>query len=1118
MYLKKTFMSQHLKPPSSTAGTAAVVTVTSSSSSFSMTDVLSELQLNLYSYIKKIDECVETSKSMNNFMLMSINRAIDFTKVRHGVSLKPKMDTFSLRDVIEIPLKCMRDMESKPVTIELLTIPSFLCTHIITDRQWFQENLLCLVSNAVKFSMKGTVTVKVFLWQPTNEDEEKKETYANLRKSKQIEYPFPSEATIDEEGPDTSRSQNQSQPNSSKYPLSMPLSMSMLSPAGQSQHQSYSPSKSGSPVKAGLGSPGKSLNYNNFSTTGGSGGGGVSSRSYAHSDSMGSSRRSSQLPGELGTAYNDFSHNCVSTPISENMVGGHSLSTKSISFDRERTSSSAKAMIQFYRSNSLDCTSDEKRFRGGSVDRINTNTTTRLGSMKSLGEGVSRKSTPGAMRTKVFSSLKASDPFHDHHIRIEVEDQGVGIPPEEMKDLFAPFRQAQRLTGGTGLGLFSLAKRIESLNGHYGAEPRADGEQGIKFWFYFPYQPDKAMSKVLDANKEAASSSLTVTPSQSSKSGYYSPTVKDPAGLVGSNSAGGSNSGSNTYKKSLDPITTEFNPVTDHGSIRERDTNNVIPFRTATYTSTTSASITQDGVSGGFVLSPPAGAGSSKPFEFKREDSVGSEDPSECMPKKPMNILIVDDSMLIIRVVTNLLIGDGHAVIAATNGVEAVDRWKEQIDLHDGQPFDVVLMDMQMAIMDGVEATRRIRALEADRMRMKLSPPTTSGNTATTATSTTTTTTTTTSKVTPDDDKEKDKDLNINQEIDLYQCILALSANLEKATIEKAFAVGVDDYMAKPFTLKLFYEKYDMMHECRRTRVMRVMSTLYTTTTNAMNANATVAMKSIKSSTSSTNNTQRNSLKDNFPPCSPSARSPPAPSLHLPLKSPSHAHEATPPSLKLRKLKSVWKPFKLHNENDVDDNDQDDEDDSKNDSHKIQSLNILIVDDAPVIRKGLTNLLKGHGHTVVGAGDGVQALEKLQEQHTRNFGLPFDVILMDMQMPVMDGLEATRRIRALETEKQKIIEQQQQQDVTSSGVSSHNKIDTNHQFILAFSANSDDDTIVKAYDAGVDDFMPKPFDIKILYDKLRLMREKRKTMSAAATASSSAANVNKRLLADGLGI
>ena len=76
--------------------------------------------------------------------------------------------------------------------------------------------------------------------------------------------------------------------------------------------------------------------------------------------------------------------------------------------------------------------------------------------------------------------------------------------------------------------------------------------------------------------------------------------------------------------------------------------------------------------------------------------------------------------------------------------------------------------------------------------------------------------------------KEVDKEMNINQEIEFYQCILALSANLEKGTIEKAFSAGVDDYMAKPFTLKSFYEKYNLMYESRKTRVMRAMSTLYT--------------------------------------------------------------------------------------------------------------------------------------------------------------------------------------------------------------------------------------------------------------------------------------------------
>ena len=75
---------------------------------------------------------------------------------------------------------------------------------------------------------------------------------------------------------------------------------------------------------------------------------------------------------------------------------------------------------------------------------------------------------------------------------VMVEDNGIGITEENQRKLFQPFKQAQRSAGGTGLGLFSLAKRIEALEGTCGVRDRADGRQGSVFWFTFPYRPDVA--------------------------------------------------------------------------------------------------------------------------------------------------------------------------------------------------------------------------------------------------------------------------------------------------------------------------------------------------------------------------------------------------------------------------------------------------------------------------------------------------------------------------------------------------------------------------------------------------------------------------------------------------
>ncbi len=51
----------------------------------------------------------------------------------------------------------MRDFKSH-LAINLLPIAPEICTHVISDRQWLQENLLCLMSNAVKYSSKGKIS------------------------------------------------------------------------------------------------------------------------------------------------------------------------------------------------------------------------------------------------------------------------------------------------------------------------------------------------------------------------------------------------------------------------------------------------------------------------------------------------------------------------------------------------------------------------------------------------------------------------------------------------------------------------------------------------------------------------------------------------------------------------------------------------------------------------------------------------------------------------------------------------------------------------------------------------------------------------------------------------
>ncbi len=79
-------------------------------------------------------------------------------------------------------------------------------------------------------------------------------------------------------------------------------------------------------------------------------------------------------------------------------------------------------------------------------------------------------------------------------------------------------------------------------------------------------------------------------------------------------------------------------------------------------------------------------------------------------------------------------------------------------------------------------------------------------------------------------------------------------------------------------------------------------------------------------------------------------------------------------------------------------------------------IRILIADDHPVVREGLTSMIsREQGFEVIGeASDGNEALKKCQE-------LKPDIVLMDLRMPVMDGVEAIRQITAIEPDIKFII-------------------------------------------------------------------------------------------------
>ncbi len=125
---------------------------------------------------------------------------------------------------------------------------------------------------------------------------------------------------------------------------------------------------------------------------------------------------------------------------------------------------------------------------------------------------------------------------------------------------------------------------------------------------------------------------------------------------------------------------------------------------------------------------------------------------------------------------------------------------------------------------------------------------------------------------------------------------------------------------------------------------------------------------------------------------------------------------------------------------------------------------ILVVEDDPVNRLAALRILEKLGYAVLGAADGAQALALLEIER-------FDLILMDVQMPGMNGLEATRRIR--------------ESGKTYAGMP-----------IVAMTAHAMSGDRERFLTGGMDAYVSKPVDMKALADVLRGIFEKRANKEA----------------------
>jgi len=370
----------------------------------------------------------------------------------------------------------------------------------------------------------------------------------------------------------------------------------------------------------------------------------------------------------------------------------------------------------------------------------------------------------------ISASLQHQD-ANNINIKFEVHDTGIGLTASAQQKIFDSFSQADGSTsrkyGGTGLGL-SISKRLaEIMGGNIGV--KSDENIGSTFWFNtclqqsqhhvesipLPIDVSRIKTLIVDDNN----TNRTVLTHHLLNWGIASDSVDD--GFAALETISDQTSQSHHYDVILlDMMMPGMDGLQVLRELKLRhllDNTNVIIL-----TSTAQPGLAKEALSLGAkaTLNKPVrqsslydaiinSVNSSKEAHNETNIIESNSAPPEELPFK---ILVADDNAINQKVALGLLKKYGLNATAVNNGQQALD------ELHKHH-YDLVFMDCQMPVMDGYEATQKIREYE--------------------------------------------------NKIQRHTNVIAMTANVMKGDKEKCLASGMDDYLGKPIQPKVLYNKLE---------------------------------------------------------------------------------------------------------------------------------------------------------------------------------------------------------------------------------------------------------------------------------------------------------------------